>query len=113
MVTQQGTGTVFWWEETAISGGEMPDGLPHEEQTIFVRLRYLYDLLRKEQISQAAATREKMKYLDAYRIEKAGYECLKRYSEIIKKTEIATSEYRKNRTLENADKLVTVLEGVV
>jgi hypothetical protein len=32
-------------------------------------------------------------------------------AEIIKKTEIARAEYRKNRTLENADKLISAIEG--
>lgn len=37
----------------------------------------------------------------------------KEWVEIIRKTEIARADYRKDRTLENADRLVAAIEGVL
>lgn len=94
-----------------MDGEEMPDGLGYPEQILYLCLRMLYDQYRKGVIDRSAAVREKKQLLDEYRCyqyrEKMGEE----WVEQIKMTELARAAYRKDRTLENADKLVYVLEG--
>lgn len=105
------TGVVFPWEQAAIRGDEMPDGLSYPDQILFLGLRMLYAQKRAGIINRDTAVVEKKKLLDEYRVytfrEKMGDE----WVEQIRLTEIARAEYRKNRTLENADKLVLLIEG--
>lgn len=109
--SEQSSGVVLPWEQAAIRGEEMPDGLSYPDQILFLCLRNLYAQKRAGIIDRDAAVREKKKLLDEYRVyqfrEKMGEE----WVEQIKQTDIARAEYRKNRTLKNADKLVEIIEG--
>lgn len=89
----------------------MPDGLPYPDQILYLSLRMLYDQYKKGIVGRDMAAREKRKLL-------AEHECLKyrermgeHWVELIKRTDIARCEYRKNRTLENADKLIRAIDG--
>lgn len=105
------TGIVFPWEQAAIRGDEMPDGLSYPDQILFLSLRMLYAQKRAGMINREIAVIEKKKLLDEYRVysfrEKMGNE----WVEQICLTELARAGYRKNRTLENADKIVSLIEG--
>ena len=56
-----------------------------------------------------AFIREKKKLLKEYEAYKYADQMGKQWVRVIKDTEIARSEYRKNRTLENADKLLATI----
>lgn len=85
----------------------MPDGLPPEEVTLFLRIRLIY----RSGLSKDDAKKESLKCLDLYRQEQFQNKCLNHYVDVIKRTETAASDYRKDRSLENADRLIAALEG--
>lgn len=100
-------------ERDAMNGKEMPDGLGYPEQILYMCLRMLYDQYRKKIIDREVAAREKKKLLDEYRIYKFREQMGDEWVAQIKQTELARAEYRKNRTLENADKLLGSIDGTV
>ena len=103
--------SVFPYERQAMNGDEMPDGLEYPDQVLFLCFRMLYAQLRQGIIDRDTAIREKKKLLKEYESYKFVDQMGKKWVEIIKKTEIARSEYRKCRILENADKLLFAIDG--
>lgn len=99
------------YEKVAMSGGEMPTGLEYPDQILFLELRLLYDSYKRKMIDREAATREKVELLRTYEGHKAVESMGKLWVEQIKKTELFRADYRKNRTLENADRLLKSIEG--
>lgn len=99
------------YEKIAMSGGEMPTGLEYPDQILFLELRILYDSYKRKLIDRETATREKVELLRTYEGHKAVESMGKLWVEQIKKTELLRAEYRKNRTLENADRLIKQIEG--
>jgi hypothetical protein len=99
------------YEKIAMSGGEMPSGLDYPDQILFLELRLLYDSYKKKIIDRDTATREKVEMLRTYEGHKAVESMGQLWVEQIKKTELLRAEYRKNRTLENADRLLKQIEG--
>jgi hypothetical protein len=53
-----------------------------------------------------------MKLLDDYDFKKGQERLTANFADILIKTEAARQEYRKNRTLENADAIIFAFEGV-
>ena len=99
------------YEKIAMAGGEMPGGLDYPDQILFLELRLLYDSYKRKMIDREAATREKVELLRTYEGHKAVESMGKLWVEQIKKTELFRADYRKNRTLENADRLLKSIEG--
>lgn len=98
-------------ERQARDGNEMPDGLEYPDQVLFLCFRMLYAQLRQGIIDRDTAIREKKKLLKEYESYKFVDQMGKEWVQIIRNTEIARSEYRKCRTLENADKLLIAVDG--
>lgn len=105
------TGVTFPYERQAMNGDELPKGLEYPDQVLYILLRALYDQLRKGIIDRDTAIREKKKLLKEYEAYKFVDQIGKEWVKVIKDTEIARANYRKNRTLENADKLLIAIEG--
>ena len=105
------TGIVLPWEKDAMAGMEMPDGLSYPDQILYLSLRMLYAQYFKKIIDRETATKEKKKLLDEYRCYQYREEMGNHWVEIIRLTDLARCDYKKNRTLENADKLVEIIEG--
>ena len=99
------------YEEIAMTGGEMPIGLDYPDQILFLELRLLYDSYKKKMIDRETATREKVELLRTHEGHKIVESMGKLWVEQIKKTELCRADYRKNRTLENADRLLKSIEG--
>jgi hypothetical protein len=99
------------YEKTAMSGGKMPDGLEYPDQILFMELSLLYERYRMKMIDREIATEEKKELLRTYELHKIVDAMGKQWVEQIKKTETARANYRKDRTLENADLLVLAIEG--
>lgn len=99
------------YEKIAMAGGEAPKGLEYPDQILFLQLRLLYDSYKRKLIDRETATQEKVELIREYELHKIVEKMGKEWVEIIRSTEIARSEYRKNRTLENADKLLACVEG--
>ena len=99
------------YEKIAMAGGEMPKGMEYPDQILFLELRLLYDSYKRKLIDRETATREKVELLRTYEGHKAVESMGKLWVEQIKKTELFRADYRKNRTLENADRLLKSIEG--
>ena len=101
----------FPYERQAMNGDEMPNGLEYPDQVLYLCFRMLYGQLRQGTIDRDTAVREKRKLLREYQQYKFVDDMGKEWVKQIKDTEIARAEYRKCRTLENADKLLFAIEG--
>lgn len=99
------------YEKIAMVGGAMPDGLEYPDQILFLELRLLYDSYKRQLIDRDSATREKVELLRVYEAHKIVDSCGKEWVEQIKRTELARAAYRKEKTIENADKLMACIEG--
>ena len=105
------TGIVLPWERDAMAGLEMPGGLSYPDQILYLSLRMLYAQYFKKIIDKETATKEKKKLLDEYRCYQYREEMGNHWVEIIRLTDLARCDYKKNRTLENADRLIEIIEG--
>lgn len=99
------------YEKIAMSGGEMPKGMEYPDQILFLELRLLYDSYKRNLIDREKATQEKAELLRTYEAHKIVDKMGKEWVDQIKRTELARAEYRKNKTIENADKLLVCVEG--
>lgn len=99
------------YEKIAMSGGDMPKDLEYPDQILFLELRLLYDSYKRKMIDRDAATREKVELLRTYEAHKIVDKMGKEWVDQIKRTELARAEYRKDKTIENADKLLSCVEG--
>ena len=98
-------------ERKASNGEEMPEGLDYPDMVTYLCFRMLYAQLWKGDIDRETAVREKRKILREYDAYKLVEQMGKQWVDVIKNTELARSEYRKHRTLENADKLLIAIDG--
>ena len=105
------TGIVLPWEKNAMAGLQMPDGLSYPDQILYLCLRMLYHQYYQKVIDRETATKEKKKLLDEYKVYQLQEELEKQWVEIVRLTELARAEYRKNPCHENAMKLIEVIEG--
>lgn len=99
------------YEKIAMAGGEMPQGMEYPDQILFLELRLLYDSYKRKLIDREAATREKVELLRVYEAHKIVDRMAKELVDQIKLTELARATYRKEKTIENADKLIACIEG--
>ena len=109
--SEETTGITMPYERVAMNGGEMPNGLGYPDQVLFLELRMLYGQFKHGIISRETAIVDKKRLLDEYRMYQYREQMGEEWVEQIKLTELARAAYRKNRTLENADKLVEIIEG--
>lgn len=106
---------VFPYEREAEQGAPMPDGLGLPDQLAFQFLRSMYRDIRVGVLSRAQAIIEKGQMTYAYNKangEMRNWSKMGQYwAEMHKEVEAAQINYRKDRTLENADALVAILDG--
>lgn len=97
--------------------GLVPEHLTIEQEVFCLRMIRLYERFKQSQINQDKAKLEKAleikKYNDSVRMREFNSKKSLHTVAMWKDTECFISEYRKNRTLENADKLATAMEGKV
>ena len=99
------------YEKIAMAGGEMPEGMEYPDQILFLELRLLYNSYKIKLIDRETATKEKVELLRTYEAHNIVDKMGKEWVDQIKRTELARAEYRKNKTIENADKLLACVEG--
>lgn len=105
------TGVTLPYERQAMNGDDMPDGLEYPDQILFLQLRMLYDSFKKEIINRDTAQKEKKQLLSEYECYKFLHSMEKEWVEIIKLTELARADFRKNPSIETAERLVAIIEG--
>ena len=87
------------------------------EQSAYLALRYLYRLYQTGGISKEEAGKTKAQITRRYEQDRLREEQLdstiKAFADVVKRTAIANENYRKNRTLDNADRLCEAIDGVM
>ena len=87
------------------------------EQSAYLALRYLYRLYQTGGISKEEAGKTKAQITRRYEQDRLREEQLdstiKAFADVVKRTAIANENYRKNRTLDNADRLCEAIDGVI
>lgn len=115
-VGNESTGVVFGFENVAISGGEMPDGLKSPEQHLFLGLRALYHQKRTGIITRETAVSEKKKLVHEYDKDVTRSEIstklIAHHAEINSQVWQLVAEYKKAPSLELADKIMRVFDGL-
>lgn len=111
MVSESSTGIVLPWEQQAIRGDELPNDLDYPDQVLYLQLRMLYAQKRLGIIDRDTAILEKKKLLDEYKIYQFNWRMSEEWTQIIKLTELARAEFRKNPTVENGFELIKIIEG--
>lgn len=107
----ESTGIILPWEQQAIRGEEMPDGLRYAEQILYLCLRMLYAQKKLGIIDRDTAILEKKKLLDEYQCYDFQQKMGDEWVSVIKETELARATFRKDPTIENAEALVEIIEG--
>ena len=104
----------YWFEKDAKNNAPMPDGVTAEEAQMYSFLRNLYWSLDHKIISTEQAQREKNimeKLIDKGKKEREfERKCWENSARRTMAAERAMTMYRNDRTLENADELVSRLE---
>ena len=107
----------FSWERSAMENGDMPDGLPLEEQMAFQAVAHLYGRYRLKLINRETGHIEKGKIRYALDLRKRQADTdrrlAKHHADMLRDMEGAANSYAKNRTLENADRLYQVIYGML
>lgn len=102
-------------ERIAMRGGPMPDGLSLANQTYFEGIRYLYAQFCSRTINRECGSVEKKKMLRKRELreqkESSDSELAFWHANLRRDIEAAHTAYKKNRTLENADRLSAALDG--
>ncbi len=105
------TGVTFPYEKQAMNGDDMPDGLPYYDQLMFQLLRLLYDNFKKGIIDRETAQKKKKQMLSEYECYKIQWQMIDEVSCIVRRTELARADFRKNPTVENGWNLLNACEG--
>lgn len=106
------TGVTFPWEQQAINGEPLPDGLGYAEKVLYLGLRSLYFQVRNKFIPRETAIIEKKKLLEDFRLNKFNEEMFEEDSKIWAKISGPVIEYTNEPSIEKADKIMELLYGV-
>lgn len=106
------TGVTFPWEQQAINGEPLPDGLGYAEKVLYLGLRSLYFQVRNKFIPRETAIIEKKKLLEDFRLNKFNEETFEEDSKIWAKISGPVVEYTNEPSIEKADKILELLYGV-
>lgn len=97
---------MFPFEKAAMEGKGTPKGLDIADTCAFLALKSLYAMYRKGLIDKVNGKEEKNTIFYNWTKNKSEIEFLKRESiALSKRISLASDEYRKNPSIENADKL--------
>ena len=99
-------------EDIAYNGGQMPDLRSQAQCVLFQAFRNLYDYAKRVKMSPEQGRREKHEILQAYKINRFLEEVEESTVQMWKRIEIAAANYKKNPSVENADKLYLAIYGV-
>lgn len=107
----------FPYELQAKRGEPMPNGLDWLDQQMYIALRYLYASVRHGFISMETGKAEKAKlsgqYIRTRGNDEFGRKWVKHTSEMYKAIELAVNTYSRNKTIENADRVIDAVYGFV
>ena len=99
-------------EQAAMGSSEPPKDMEIYEQVYFLGLKYLYALYRRNEITREKASEMKLVLQRQCSDFRADWKLSTWWAECYRKTESASSAYRKERTLENADLLLKSIDKI-
>lgn len=103
----------FEFERKAMKSDPVPFDLDLADTVAYIGLRYIYDAYKKRMISREDARQEKDALVNAWNLHKSKIVFLERQADILHDRIGDTSEeYRKNPTIENADKMYAAFYGL-
>lgn len=92
-------------EDLAYQEKPMPDLRSQAQVLLFLSFRNLYDYAKRTQMGPAQGRREKQEILKVYEINKFLEDMQEETNRMWRRIEIASAEYAKKPSVENADKL--------
>lgn len=96
----------FPFEKMAMNEEPMPRGLDAADACLYMGLRYLYAMYKRKLIDRGRAKDEKKRLVFNWTEDKKKLEFLDRESKVLRdRIDLASDEYSKNPTIENADLL--------
>lgn len=104
--------TIEQLEDMAFRGEPMPELRSQAQVLLFLHFRNLYDYAKRIQMAPEQGAREKHEILKAYEINKFLEDLQEQTNNMWKRVEVTAMEYRKNPSIENADKLLEALYRV-
>lgn len=104
---------VFTWENKAKRCEPMPDGLKQSEQLAYQSIALLAARYRLGGLSDEQAIKDRKKIDQRYLIDAANEGYIQWTVDLRRRIEVAHSRYRKERTVEAADRLSDVIDGFV
>lgn len=102
---------VIPYELAARFGEKMPENLPVADQILFIGLRMLYGSCRLKIIDWDRLKRERNLLIHQCNYFRFRDDMSREVADSLRNTEAARCAYRKERTLENADRLLAAVEG--
>nr|DAP82319.1 MAG TPA: hypothetical protein [Caudoviricetes sp.] len=102
-------------EDLAFNEREMPEGLPTQDQILFLKFRHLYRFARLSGMPQEQGKREKQKILVNYTVDCLNAEIYARTVQLWKDTESARCEVCRDEALMQNPKvraLVSAIDGI-
>lgn len=106
---------VFPYEKQAMNREPIPDGLDWLDQKMYLSLRSLYADVQNGTISRETGILDKKKLAVSYQKERENESFNQKWArhttQLWKGIESAQNRYRKNRTIENADRLSNAIAG--
>lgn len=95
----------------------LPNGVMRlPERLLYQTVKCISQAYKTAQIDAQTASKQKADAISDYRADKTEYEngidAMRRRAVLFKDIELATTAYRKERTLENADRVMEVLYGL-
>ena len=107
----------FPWEQAAMNGELMPDGLSPAEQCAYQATAYLYARFRIKSIDRETGHQEKLQIKRTLerRLEADAFadRLTKHHADVIKKTEAAITAYFKAPSIETADRMAEAFQGTL
>lgn len=105
----------FPWEQDAMRGDSMPEGLPLCDQAAYQAMRYLYALYCRGGIPREDAAAEKGRIRGEYEIRKKQFQAVREgqteRAQFWKAIEAAANRFGRERTLENAEAFLEAVYG--
>lgn len=104
--------TVDELEDMAIRQDPLPELQSQAQVLLYQSLRNLYWYARQSGVSREQGAMEKQRILDSYRVNKFLEDLQESTNRMWKQIDIASAEYRKNPSVENADRLMKAIYRV-
>lgn len=99
-------------EDMAISGAQLPQGLPSQDQALFLRFRWLYQHARSSGMSREQGRAEKQEILASYFVDCLNAEIYGRTVKMLDEVDAARAEVLKDTALMQNANVKRLLDAI-